>query len=268
MQQAGVIDIGYLELILAAGFMLVAAYVSWRMKLGQEKSIAIATVRVFLQLLAMGFILIYIFQYQSWWLVLLVMFCMSLFAARIACDRIKLHLDGLWIDVYASITLSSVVIALIVVEGIIHATPWYSARQLIPITGMAMGNTLSAVALATSRLFADLDSRSDEIFALVALGATPQEAAMPSIRSAVGAGIMPTIAGMSAAGIVQIPGMMSGQILAGADPVTAAKYQIVVLLMMSAATTLAIVMACFLTYRKRFSESGYYLDPGMRAKQS
>ena len=118
--------------------------------------------------------------------------------------------------------------------------------------------------MAVDRLFADLDARSDEMFALVALGATPREAAFPSIKAAVGAGILPTLATMCAAGIVQIPGMMSGQILAGADPVVAAKYQIVVLLMMSAATTLAIVMISLLTFRKRFSREGYFLDPGLR----
>ena len=156
------------------------------------------------------------------------------------------------------------VIAFVVVEGMIQPDPWYSARQLVPIAGMALGNTMSATAVAVDRLFADLDSRSDEMFALVALGATPHEAAFPSIKAAVGAGILPTLATMCAAGIVQIPGMMSGQILAGADPVVAAKYQIVVLLMMSAATTLAIVMISLLTFRNRFAKEGYYLDPGLR----
>ena len=74
----------------------------------------------------------------------------------------------------------------------------------------------------------------------------------------------PTLAQLSAAGIVQIPGMMSGQILAGADPIIAAKYQIVVLLMVSAATTLSIVVMCFLAYKKRFSAEGYFLDPALR----
>lgn len=74
----------------------------------------------------------------------------------------------------------------------------------------------------------------------------------------------PTLATMCAAGIVQIPGMMSGQILAGADPMVAAKYQVVVLLMISAASTAAIVAACYLAYRRRFGPEGYYLEPGLR----
>ena len=103
---------------------------------------------------------------------------------------------------------------------------------------------------------------------MVALGATPREAAFPSIKAAVSAGMAPTLSTMCAAGIVQIPGMMSGQILAGADPMVAAKYQVVVLLMISAAGTAAIVCACYLAYRRRFTDEGYYLEPGLRDELS
>lgn len=260
----GVIDIGLIQLFAAAALMLVAGLASWRLALGQEKSIAIATIRAFVQLLAMGFLLVYLFEYQSWWLVLCVLLAMVLCATQIAISRVKDKVSGLWPSVFISLFASSLSIAFIVVEGVIQPDPWYSARQLVPIAGMALGNAMAAAAVAIDRLFSDMDARSDEIFSLVALGATPREAALPSLRAAVGAGITPTLATMCAAGIVQIPGMMSGQILAGADPVIAAKYQIVVLLMMSAATTLAIVMVCFLTFRKRFSAEGYYLDRGLR----
>ena len=262
--EGGVIDIGYPQLFAASALMLVAGIVSWKLELGQEKSIAVAAVRAFIQLLAMGFLLVYLFRYQSWWLVSLVLLAMALCAAQIAVSRVKHRVAGLWLPVFATLLASSMTIAFIVVEGVIQPDPWYSARQLVPIAGMALGNTMSATAVAVDRLFADMDGRSDEMFALVALGATPREAAFPSIKAAVGAGILPTLATMCAAGIVQIPGMMSGQILAGADPVVAAKYQIVVLLMMSAATTLAIVMISLLTFRKRFAKEGYYLDPGLR----
>ncbi len=260
----GVIDIGYPELFAASALMLVAGFVSWKLALGQEKNIITSALRAFVQLLAMGFLLIYLFRYQSWWLVLLVLLIMAICAAQIAVSRVKQQVQGLWPSIFASLLVSSMVIAFIVVEGVIQPDPWYSARQLLPIAGMALGNTMSATAVAIDRLFADMDSRADEMFSLIALGATPREAALPSIRAAVGAGILPTLSTMCAAGIVQIPGMMSGQILAGADPVIAAKYQIVVLLMMSAATTLAIVMISFLAFRKRFSAEGYFLDPALR----
>ncbi|HIW75415.1 MULTISPECIES: ABC transporter permease [Gordonibacter] len=260
----GVVDIGYLELFAASALMLVAGIVSWRLELGQTKRIVVSSVRTFVQLLAVGFVLMFLFEYQTWWLVLLLLGFMVLAATQIATSRVKSSIRGLWPAVFVSLFASSIVVAFVVVEGVIHADPWYNARQLVPIAGMIIGNAMSATAVAIDRLFADMDSRSNEVFALVALGATPKEAAFPSIKAAVGAGMTPILASMSAAGIVTIPGMMAGQLLAGADPVAAAKYQIVVMLMLSAANTVAIVLACYLTYRKRFSADGYYLDKGIR----
>ena len=130
-------------------------------------------------------------------------------------SRVKSSIRGLWPAVFVSLFASSIVVAFVVVEGVIHADPWYNARQLVPIAGMIIGNAMSATAVAIDRLFADMDSRSNEVFALVALGATPKEAAFPSIKAAVGAGMTPILASMSAAGIVTIPGMMAGQLLAG-----------------------------------------------------
>jgi len=100
------------------------------------------------------------------------------------------------------------------------------------------------------------------------LGATAWEAAHPSVRDAMRAGLIPTINSMAAAGLVFIPGMMAGQILAGADPVTATGYQIVVMLMVAAATALGSVVAVLLTYKRRFTQDGAFLDKGHRAQSS
>ena len=91
---------------------------------------------------------------------------------------------------------------------------------------------------------------------------------LASIKASIAAGMTPTLATMSAAGIVSIPGMMTGQILAGADPLGAAKYQIVILMAITAANTAAIMLACLLIYKKRFAENGYYLDRGLRETES
>ena len=189
---------------------------------------------------------------------------MVIAATQIATSRVKSRIPWLVPAVFVSLFVSSTAIGLIVVEGVVHAEPWYNARQLVPIVGMIMGNAMAAVAVAIDRLFADMDARAPEMFSLVALGATPHEAAAPSLKAAIGAGMTPVLANMSAAGIVTFPGMMTGQLLAGADPLAAAKYQIVVMLMLSAANTIAIVMASYLTYRKRFAPDGYYLDKGLR----
>lgn len=266
MMGSGAVDIGYVELALASFLMLVSGVVSYKLELGQTKDIVISSVRCFIQLLAAGILLKLLFEWQTWWLVMLVLALMLVAATQIAVSRVKNRIPGLTFGVFMSLAVSSLAVGFIVVEGVIHAEPWYSARQMIPIAGMIIGNALSAVAVAIDRLLSDLDARSDEMFALIALGATPREAASASLKAAVGAGMTPVLATMSAAGVVTIPGMMGGQILAGADPVTAAKYQVVVMLMLSAANTLAIVMVCFYSYRKRFSDTGYYLDQGIREK--
>jgi putative ABC transport system permease protein len=133
---------------------------------------------------------------------------------------------------------------------------------------MVLGNSMTGIALSIERVYSDLDAREDELLALVALGATPWEAAHGSIRDALRAGLIPTINSMAAAGIVFIPGMMSGQILAGADPVTATGYQIVVMLMVAAATAMGSVIALLLTYRRRFTPDGVFLEKGYRREQA
>lgn len=260
----GVVDIGYPELLMAVALMGVDLVVSWRLRLGLVRSIAMSTVRLLVQLLALGLVLGYLFRYQTVWWVALAVAVMSLAATQIACDRTRKTVRGIAPSVFVSIFVPSVSVALVVVDGVIGAQPWWNAQQFVPILGMVMGNALSSVSVAIERLFSSMDARSQEMYTMVALGATPREAAFPSIKAAVGAGMTPELARLSAAGIVQIPGMMSGQILAGADPVIAAKYQIVVLLMISAATTLSIVMMCFLAYKKRFAAEGYYLDAALR----
>ena len=260
----GVVDIGYVELFSASALMLVAGLVSWKLELGQTRRIVVSSVRCFMQLLAAGFLLTYLFEFQTWWLVALVLAAMVIAATQIAVSRVKSRIPGLVPSVFVSLFVSSLVVGFIVVEGVVRADPWFHARQVVPIVGMIMGNAMAAVAVAIDRLFSDLDARASEMFSLTALGATPREAAAPSLKAAIGAGMTPVLANMSAAGIVTFPGMMTGQLLAGADPLSAAKYQIVVMLMLSAANTVAIVTACFMTYRKRFAPDGYYLDEGIR----
>ena len=261
---AGVVVIGYIELLAASALMLIAGFVSFKLELGQTRRIFISTLRCFIQLLAVGFLLKYLFDFQTWWIVVLILIFMVLAATQIAVSRVKSSVPGLTPLVFISVFVSSMSIGFIVVELVVKADPWFNAQQVVPIVGIIIGNAMSAVAVAIDRLFSDMDARESEMFSMVALGATPREAALTSLKAAIGAGMTPVLATMSSAGIVTLPGMMSGQILAGADPFEAAKYQIVVMLMLSAANTIAIVMACFLSYRKRFSSDGYYLDKGIR----
>ncbi len=259
---AGVVVIGWPQLVIAMLFMVFVGVLSIRLSLGLEKDLAIATARTYLQLLALGLVLRYVFDIDSPWLVVGLLLFMMAVAARIIVKRAPDAPRGLFTQSFLTMALTGFTVTFAVTGLIVQVEPWYRPQYVIPIAGMVLGNSMNGIAVALERIFADLDSRCDELLALVALGATPWEAAGPSVRSAIAAGMIPTINSMAAAGIVFIPGMMTGQVLAGVDPLAATGYQIVVMLMISAATAMGSVIAVLLAYRKRFSHDGVYLEKG------
>ena len=117
-----------------------------------------------------------------------------------------------------------------------QARPWYEPQYLIPIAGMILGNSMTSAALAGDRLQSDLRARRDEVEARLALGFSGREAVQPMVRASLRAAMIPTVNGMMTVGLVQLPGMMTGQILAGSSPLVAIRYQIVVVFMLAAAT--------------------------------
>ena len=260
----GVIVIGWWQLALATVFVFVTGAISVRLSLGLEKDLAIATVRTYLQLIALGLVLGWVFRYDKPWLVIAILLVMTATAAQIILRRSPDAPKGVYVSSFGSMLVTGFVVTFVVTGAIIQVSPWYRADYVIPIAGMVLGNSMNGIALALERVFADLDARDQEILALTALGASPWEAASPSIRSALRAGLMPTINSMAAVGIVFIPGMMAGQILAGADPLAATGYQIVVMLMVAAATAVGSMLAVLWTYKRRFTEDGVFVERGMR----
>jgi len=262
----GAIPIGWGQLALATLFVLFVGLLSLRMSLGLGKDLLIGTLRTYLQLAAIGLVLRTVFQIHSPWLVLGILTLMIAMAARIVVQRSPEDAPkGIFAASSFAMALTGFLITFTVTGLIVRVKPWYEPRYVIPLAGMILGNSMTGIALAIERILSDLDARSNEILALIALGATPREAAHASIRGALRAGLIPTINGMAAAGIVSLPGMMSGQILAGADPVTATGYQIVVMLMIAAATALGSVTAILLIYPRRFTADGVFLERGFRS---
>jgi len=254
-----VIQISPWQLGLATGFILIAAGLSVALSLGFCRSLLVATVRTYLQLLALGMALRWIFTIETPLIVLATLILMMVMAAHTVLGRLKHAPSGIFARVFGAVFISGITVTFAVTGLIVGVDPWFKARYVIPIAGMVIGNSMTGLALALERVFSDLSKRHDEIQALLALGATPWEAARPSIRTSLTAGLIPTINAMSAAGIVFIPGMMTGQILAGADPSTAARYQIVVMLMISAATTLGSVIAVTSAYGRAFDGDGRFV---------
>jgi putative ABC transport system permease protein len=261
----GVVAIGWPQLLLASGFVLVTGAIALWMQLGVTKDLAVAAVRTYVQLLLLGLVLRWAFAADRWWWVVGILAIMTVAAARIILKRAPDAPSGLFLAAVTSMAVTGITVTFAVTGLVVGADPWYSPRYVIPIAGMVLGNSMTGIALSLERVFADLDARAGEIRAMTALGASPWEAAHPSVRAALRAGLIPAINAMAAAGIVFIPGMMTGQILAGADPLEATKYQIVVMLMVAAAEIVGAALAVLMSYRRRFSPDGVFLEKGFRA---
>jgi putative ABC transport system permease protein len=262
----GAQPIGPWELVLASGFLLVAAGLSMALSLGLVRDLLIAAARTYLQLIALGFVLRWVFEVSSPWLVMGMVATMIGVAAQIAVNRVKHRPPGLFLTGLGALLLTGITVTLAVTGLIVRVEPWYLPRYVIPLAGMVVGNAMNGVSVSLDRLFHDLLAREAEIRTLLALGATPWEAVRTSARAALRSGLIPTINSMSAAGIVFIPGMMTGQVLSGTDPGIAAAYQIVVLLMIAAATATASMLAVVIGYRRSFDpDARFTLQPAARS---
>jgi putative ABC transport system permease protein len=159
-----------------------------------------------------------------------------------------------------ALTVSTALTLAYVIGVIVRVRPWYEPQYIIPIAGMILGSAMTSAALAGDRLQGDLRVRADEVEARLALGFSGREAVQPMARTALRAAMIPTVNGMMTVGLVQLPGMMTGQILAGSAPLLAIKYQLVVVFMQAAATALASLLFVRLAV-------GRYLTPAHQLRR-
>ena len=248
--------IEYWQLALALGFVVLAGGASLWLGLGLGRDLLVGTVRTFGQLFLMGYVLVYVFEWRQGWLVLLLFATMIFFAARIVSGRIKDKGPPMFWPIFISMLLSYMVVSYAVTGVVVRAEPWWQPRYFLPLGGMVVGNSMNAMALSVERLFSEVRSREGEVELWLCLGAEPGEACASMFRDAVRAGMIPSINSMMGVGLVFLPGMMTGQILGGSDPLTAIKYQIVVMLMLVGSTTLGSVLAVALARRRLFNAAG------------
>lgn len=243
--------------LLAALLMVaLAAGVSGLMRLGIGRSLLWSACRALLQLCAMGLVMGFVIHAGDPWLVVALLAVMLVAGVQITLSRAKGVPRGLAGPVLLSLVVTLLLMLTVVTGLIVRPTPWYAPQLVVPLAGMLLGNTVSALAVGLSRFFESMQERRDEIGTLLALGASPWEAAKPSVVSSIRLGLTPTTASLASAGIVTIPGMMAGQVIAGGDPLGAAKYQFVILAAIAALTLLAdgLIMLC--VYRTCFDAEG------------
>ena len=252
----GFIALSVTDLLLAAALLVLAGALSWRLQLGVERRLLIAATRSTVQLMLLGLILHSIFASQSPLLIALVMSVMLGVAGYEAWSRQTRRLRGWW--GYGtgtlSMLLSSVLISLMSVAIILQPSPWYHPQYLIPLLGMMLGNTMTGIAVAMDTLGREAWNRRGEIEARLMLGELPAGAIGDIRRGALRAGLIPIINSMTTAGLVSLPGMMTGQILAGGAPFEAAKYQLMILFLIAAGTAMGSASAVLIMSGRLFDE--------------
>lgn len=246
------IVIGYGQLALAAVLILVNIGLSVALRLGLARSLAVATVRMVAQLLLVGFILEFIFALNAPVPVLGIGLVMGSLAGIAAVNRTERRFPGVYWDSLLSVFASAAVVSGFATFGLLRVEPWYDAQYLIPLLGMVLGNILNGISLALDRFMDGAAGQRRLIEGELALGASRWEAAHELVRTALRTGMIPTINSMMVMGVVSLPGMMTGQILAGASPIDAVRYQIVIMFMIAAATALGALGVTLLAYRTLF----------------
>jgi putative ABC transport system permease protein len=236
-------------------FVLIPLILSKTFGLGLEKDTLIATVRSIIQLLAIGYILKFVFDSDSFVYIVLIVLLMIV-AATHNVKKKGLSIRGItW----------KVAVALIFVEVLTQSILLgfriipLEAQYIISISGMVIGNSMVLAILFLNRFTAEIEARHEETELILSLGGTPKQAVHRQLLSAIKASMIPTIESQKTVGLVQLPGMMSGQIIAGADPVIAVQFQLLILFLLLTTAGVTSVLLGFLSYPVLFNEKMQFI---------
>ena len=263
-------DLSTGDVTVAALLILINGAISLMLGLGLERRLFIATVRTVVQLLLLGYVLKWIFGARHWVAIVALMLVMSAIAGISAVRRTEHRYPGVWMSSITAVMASSWIVIVIALTGVISPSAWSSnpAQYAIPLMGMILGNTLNGISLGLDRLSEELTSRRGEVEMRLCLGATRWEAARPFVANAIRTGMVPIINSMMVVGLVSLPGMMTGQILAGTEPMDAVRYQIVIMFLIAAGTALGTTSAVLLGYRRLFNRRHQFLAGSIRRVKS
>lgn len=233
------------DLSIAALLVLALAAISWRMHLGVERRLLVAASRSIVQLTLIGLVLKTLFEQSNPLLIGALALFMLGVAGYEVMARQERRFSGIWGMGIGTLSMfiSSFSITLLALNLVVKVDPWYTPQYLIPLLGMLLGNTMSGMAIALDNLTQNAWQQRGIIEAKLILGQTWDQAISDLRRRSLRSGLIPIINAMAAAGVVSLPGMMTGQILAGSPPLEAAKYQIMILLLITVGTGLGAIAA-------------------------
>ena len=250
------IALSYWDLVVAAAAVVALAVANRMAGLGVSRQLVWLAARGSAQLLLLGLVLRFVLGSTDPWMVGLMALVMLGVATREVKTRQARPLAGRWGYLAGALAmfLSSFLFTAFALGFVLGPDPWWAPRFSIPLLGMLLGNTMNGVSLATERLTEAVVRSRDVIDQRLALGETREEAVSEIARESVRAGLIPIFNAMAAAGVVSLPGMMTGQILAGAPVDQAVRYQILILLLIAAGTGFGVLAAVRVVSRRLFDE--------------
>ncbi len=238
------------SLLIASLLVVISLIFSYTQKLQLEKETIIGVIRAVIQLTIVGYLLEYIFGLKSPLFTLLLLIFMIYNAAYNAYKRSNKIKNALPIS-FVSIALGTfITLSILLISGAIKFEPY----QIIPVSGMIISNSMVALGLCYRQMNMNFKNKREEVETKLSLGGDILPSSIEIIRDSIRTGMQPTIDSTKTLGIVSLPGMMSGLILAGTSPVNAIKYQIMVTFMLLSTTSIASFIACYLVYKSFFNE--------------
>lgn len=247
-------DISYTSLLLGFLLILIPTYFLHYYRTGLVRDTVVAAVRMTVQLLLIGFYLKYMFEWNVWWVNVLWVIVMAGVASHTVIRRTKLSLKRLFVPITVALVCSVGVIDAYFMGLIVRQENLFEARYFIPVSGMLLGNMLSANVIALNTYYGALRREQTSYLYRLANGASAAEARAPFMRDALVKSFNPTIASMAVMGLIALPGTMTGQILGGSDPDVAIKYQIMLMISIFASSLVSVLLTLHFTRRHSFDE--------------
>ena len=250
------IDIDFLSLGVGLLLLLIPVYFFWKYNTGLLKPILIGASRMIVQLFLIGAYLKFLFAWDNPIINFLWVFIMVGVASETSLSGTKLKRKIFFIPVYVGFLVTVVLIGLYFLGFVLQLDNIFSARYFIPIFGIIMGNMLGVNVIGLNAFYDGLQREEQLYYYLLGNGATRSEATAPFIRKSLIKSFSPAIANMAVTGLVALPGTMIGQILGGSSPNVSIKYQIMIIVITTAASMLSLMITIYLASKKSFDEYG------------
>ncbi len=246
-------NIAPVTLIIFMTIFVIPMAIFHRLKISINKQLSVSILRMAGQLFLVGLYLNYLFTLNCPWVNILYLLLMLFIANLSILQQSGLSFRQLGKPVFLG-TLLPIIFITLSLSVIFDLKTLISARYIIPLIGMLMGNILRYNIIALSRFYGEIRKRENEYIQSISLGATIPEATLPFLREAIQASVIPQIGGLATMGLVSLPGMMTGQILGGSLPMTAIKYQLLILTAIFVTGCLSTLLVIILSRRSAFDD--------------